>query len=210
MKTISSMRPFKTTLKFLLLLLVLPSTAMGHPQLQKAEQALKNGDKNTAFSAFEEVLNEGFQSAALHYNLGTLAFQKEQLGRAVFHLEKAAWLSPFDENTQTNLEIVRSACADTALGAQLEVSWWDMLIRAFPWGNGVMLWSIILTLGWCLLIGRTGMRGGQLRPSKSIISIIRSGFCLPAIQNLFSLRKLRVVRKPLAAPSRKLSGRTTT
>ncbi len=118
-----------------------------------ANENYEAGDFKSAIEQYEELLEEGFQSAELHYNLGNSYFRLNDLGYAVLHLEKAALLAPRNKDIEYNLQVVRSNLPD-----QIEViseffvtRWWKNLQTMFgPRGWGIIglifLWAGIAGL----------------------------------------------------------------
>ena len=173
-------RSFWVIFVFLISTWVTP--AQSQTSLQKAEAALKEGNPDAALTHYEQMLQNGLGGALLHYNIGSLVFQKGDLGRAIFHLEKARQLSPFDDNINANLEIARDARVDADVGARQQSSWWELVVRSLPWDNSIRVWMGILLLGWLLLILRLALPQGVTRiPLKWVVICGGLGLVLTSI-----------------------------
>ncbi len=66
------------------------------------------GKYDKAIEAYEEVLNSGFESGNLYYNLANSYFKKGELGRAILNYEKAMRLIPRDSDLKSNYEYAKS------------------------------------------------------------------------------------------------------
>jgi tetratricopeptide (TPR) repeat protein len=71
-----------------------------------------DGDYEEAARSYRQLLNQGFRSEALHYNLGNASFRLGELGTAILQYEKASRIAPNDRDIQANLEFVRSLTVD--------------------------------------------------------------------------------------------------
>ena len=61
-----------------------------------ANIACKAGDHDKAISGYETIINEGFKSGELYYNLATSYLRKGRIGMAILNYEKARLLIPRD------------------------------------------------------------------------------------------------------------------
>jgi tetratricopeptide (TPR) repeat protein len=113
----------------------LPATAQDEIVVQ-GNQAYQEGDWEGAIRAYESVLEAGYTSAGLEYNLGNAYFKAGDLGRSILHWERALVLSPGAADTRANLELARSLTADAVeplptFWLFAVIDWWiDLLPRA--------------------------------------------------------------------------------
>lgn len=122
-----------------LLLLVFSAPVVLHAQdeiVDRGNVAYQEGDYTAAIEAYEAVIQGGFSSAGLQYNLGNAYFKSGNLGRSILHWERALALSPGDPDTRANLELARSLTADA--------------IEPMP-----TFWLFALTSGWVNLLSTT-------------------------------------------------------
>lgn len=84
-------------------------------RLQEANQAYQDGRFEDAIEKYEAILQEGYGSGVLHYNLGNAYYRAGQAGRAVLNYERALKWSPGDRQALQNLEAVRSGLKDALL-----------------------------------------------------------------------------------------------
>lgn len=113
--------------------------------------AYQEGRYLEAVEAYEAVLDAGFVSAGLEYNLGNAYFKAGELGPAILHWERARELDPGDEDVQANLDLARSLTVDAVepmprFWLVSVVSWWvDLLPRG---------WLLaVVASGWLALTG---------------------------------------------------------
>ena len=117
----------------------------------RGHQAYQEGHYGAAIDAYTAVLDGGWVSAGLEYNLGNAYFKDGQLGPAILHWERALERAPGDEDVEANLELARSLTTD-AVEPRPDfwlfslVRWWvDLLPR------GVLIG--LVAGGWLLASG---------------------------------------------------------
>jgi len=74
----------------------------------RANTYYSEGKYDKAIKAYEEVLNSGFESGNLYYNLANSYFKKGELGKAILNYEKAKRLIPRDSDLKSNYEYAKS------------------------------------------------------------------------------------------------------
>lgn len=101
-------------LLWIMLLVMLTTSGLAQNNLSQGETAYQQGAYAAAISAFEAAVDTGFQSAALHYNLGNAYLQTGDLGHAMLNFRRAARLAPRDTAIQTAIARVRAARSNAA------------------------------------------------------------------------------------------------
>lgn len=81
-------------------------------EFEKANQLYLDNDFTGAIEHYNSILQTGYSSGELHYNLGNAYFKSGKLGLSILHYEKAKKLLPRDEDLRKNLEMVRLRVAD--------------------------------------------------------------------------------------------------
>ena len=113
---------------------------------QDANAAYQNSDFEKSTELYKQLVEMGYQSAELEYNLGNGHYRQGELGRAILHYERALLLSPHDGEILHNLELARSKTADEFQPLPkffLTESWNDlrMMLPATFWGGlALLLW----------------------------------------------------------------------
>jgi hypothetical protein len=82
-------------------------------QAQTPEQLFEQGNAlyragnyGGAAALYDSIVNLGFRSADVYYNLGNSRYRLEQLGQAVLSYERAARLRPHDPDIEHNLRLL--------------------------------------------------------------------------------------------------------
>ena len=76
--------------------------------LKVANDMCRDGQMAQAIDTYEMILESGYSSAELYYNLGYAYFKQGSLGRAILNFERSKRLNPTDEDVLTNLELAYS------------------------------------------------------------------------------------------------------
>lgn len=145
-----------------LLILLLPLIIIAYTNVKgfvqtEAEAAMQSGnslyqneDYEGAIEAYESVLELGYESAALYYNLGNSYFRVNNLGKAILNYEKALKHEPGDEDVIYNLRITQARTIDKIQEVpRIFISeWWNVIVT----GLSVSGWGIVLIISYVLLI----------------------------------------------------------
>lgn len=90
-----------------------PASALTPDQLwDKANTAYVNGDFHTAAETYEQILQQGFSSVKLYYNLANAYFKEDRLGRAILFYHRALRLAPGNEDIRYNLSVAEARTKD--------------------------------------------------------------------------------------------------
>lgn len=100
---------------------------------KQAVELYQKANYDEAIQLLEGLNNQGYQGAALFYNLGNAYFRAGKLGYAILYFEKAKKLSPSDEDINYNLSFANSRIVDKveALPRFFIFDWWEQLLAAF-------------------------------------------------------------------------------
>jgi len=74
----------------------------------RANAYYEQGNYDEAIKQYNSVLEGGWESGNLYYNLGNCYFKKGELGRAILNYEKARRIIPLDNDLESNYEYARS------------------------------------------------------------------------------------------------------
>ncbi|MXV15728.1 tetratricopeptide repeat protein [Hufsiella ginkgonis] len=120
----------------LFLLLVLPFCAFAEdPSLfGRANAQYAKSQYKEAAATYRRLISEGFQSAPLYYNMANACYKTGDIPSAILYYEKAARLSPGDEDIRFNLLLANSKITDKieAVPEFFLAKWWRSAILAFP------------------------------------------------------------------------------
>ena len=90
--------------KSLLFILLFFSTVFyGNDLLQKAEMAYDSKKYKEAIENYEKLVNGGYKSYQLFFNLGNSYYRNNEVGKAIYYYELARKLEPNDEDVRINL-----------------------------------------------------------------------------------------------------------
>ena len=97
----------------LALLALSPATLVAQRALfDEGNRLYQEGDFAGAVTSYGAVLEGGFESVELYYNLGNAHFRTGEIGRAVLNYERAVRLDPANEDVRANLALVNQQLRD--------------------------------------------------------------------------------------------------
>jgi tetratricopeptide (TPR) repeat protein len=143
---------------FLLLLLVFPLLSMGNnkaeSQFAKGNELYAKAKYKEAALAYQRVLDAGFASAAVYFNLGNAHYKLGEMPMAIWNYEKAYKLSPGDEDIQTNIQFANLKITDKieAVPEFFLTKWWRSLILFCSYEVLSVLGAAGFIIGFALLI----------------------------------------------------------
>ena len=79
---------------------------------QKSNEYYTNGDYQNAVNGYLDVLDSGFESSELYFNLGNSFYKLNNIPDSNFYYEKAKSISPNDEDILTNLIFAKNLRID--------------------------------------------------------------------------------------------------
>ncbi len=112
--------------------------------LKEGNELYQNKEFTEAINKYETIINNGFVSDALYYNLGNSYYRIGSLGKAILNYERGLKLNPNDEDLKFNLNIAKARKIDQIdeVPKLFIVEWWEVLITLFtPSG-----WSVIVSI----------------------------------------------------------------
>jgi len=75
-------------------------------------KAYESGQYNLAIQEFEKIIDAGWESEQLYYNLGNAYYREDNIPGAVWALEKCLMLNPRHQDAQFNLSLVNIKVKD--------------------------------------------------------------------------------------------------
>ena len=100
---------------FLCMALLIGKMSFAHKDLKapaEAEKFYTEKKYKEAIASYESLLQDGYTSYKLHYNLGNAYYKNKELGKAIYHYELANKLEPNNEDVLTNLRIANEKTID--------------------------------------------------------------------------------------------------
>ena len=98
-----------------------------------AKNAYAASEFEQAVQYYESILETGFESAELYFNLGNAYYKANKLTDAIINYERALLLDPGDEDIQFNLDVARNYVVDKieVLPRLFIYDWIDSIINLF-------------------------------------------------------------------------------
>ena len=79
---------------------------------EKGNEAYENNNYTQALEYYQQILDNGVESAALYFNMGNSHFKLNHIGEAILYYEKAKKLNPLDKAIKANLDLVNERILD--------------------------------------------------------------------------------------------------
>jgi len=118
--------------------------------MEKANDLFVEGKYQDAVTIYEDILNSGYESSDLYYNLGNAYYKQNVISHSILNYEKALLLAPNDDDIYYNLELCNRLVVDKieTLPVFFVTGWIQNLRNLFS-SN---LWAIIsiVTFGLAL------------------------------------------------------------
>ncbi len=123
------------------------------------------GDYNGAVATYDSIVNAGWESAPLYYNLGCAHFKAGKGGKAILNYYRAQRLAPADDDVAYNLAYAQSFVKDKIEAVpEFVVSRWMGNIKHLMGVDGwavvtlVLLGVVLVAVGFFLLAERRRIR----------------------------------------------------
>src|SRR5713101_7431323 len=102
-------------------------------QFGQANQLYRDGKYEKAAGVYEQIINNGYEGAALYYNLGNAYFKLKNIPSAILSYERARRLDPHDEEILYNLRLANLRVVDKIepIPQIFFVEWWHSLMNSF-------------------------------------------------------------------------------
>ena len=118
--------------------------------IDSAKVYYTKGDYQKAVEAYNKVLNNGFESAELYYNLGNAYYKSQQIPNAILNYERAKKLAPNNNDIDFNLKLAQKFVVDKidVIPKIFFVKWIKNLINL----NSSNAWAIYSMIGFVICI----------------------------------------------------------
>jgi tetratricopeptide (TPR) repeat protein len=161
---------------YLILLVILLTTLKGHSTVQgdyviKGNKAYSAGSYSRAVEYYIKVIEAGYESPALFYNIGNSYFKMNDYPSAILWYERAKRIEPGNEDIDFNLNVANTKISDKIepLPELFYKRWFNGLVQLFS----VDTWA---TFGIAMFIG--GLLCGILYLVSHVLILRKIGFWL--------------------------------
>ncbi len=147
-----------------------------------AAYTAKNFEK--AIDNYEKIIDEGYESPALYYNLGNAYYKIGALGKAILNYERALALNPSDEDAKYNLKIANARIVDkiNAVPKFFLTEWKDSLLKLFSPSALALITSVLFAAFLLFLfLFRYGKTAGTRKSGFVFASVFFALFVLSAL-----------------------------
>jgi len=140
-------------------------------EFARANALYEQKDYTSAIQAYSRIVNEGWESASLYFNLGNAYFKEGDLGHAILYYLRARRLDPSDEDVIHNLEFARRFSWVQMEGVQLNPIKSFMVSLVDPYRIDMLAWAtsacfvllfLFLIVRYGLGINNSGVRVGMV------------------------------------------------
>ncbi len=138
---------------YVFILAVLPFLSFGNKQLM-ADYYYSKGQYKEAAADYQKIVDEGYQSVALYFNLGNAYYKLDDIPSALLYYEKAHRLAPNDDDINYNIRFANSKTTDKIDEAPtfFLANWWKAFILSFSVGTLSVLSIILVLLASTILV----------------------------------------------------------
>lgn len=120
--------------------------------LLKANAAYADNNFNKASQLYDSLINLGYFSANVHYNLGNALYKQNRIAEAILHYEKSLKLDPGMKDAEHNLKLANLKTVDKieSIPDLFIVHWWKNLLNVFhadEWASFAVILLFFALLG---------------------------------------------------------------
>ena len=163
------------------LLLIIGCMAASESMAQKPEELMAKANSlykecayDSAAVVYESIINKGYSSATLYYNMGNTYYKLKNYPMAILYYEKSLKLDPNNEDTKHNIEIAKAFVSDKieAVPDFFLKIWWNKLSNSLSMTTWSVLTLIILGMLLICLYFYLTSRTRTLKKSMFFSSLI--------------------------------------
>lgn len=142
---------------YLSLLFALPFWAFANDKEQtlfeQGNTQYAKANYKAAVEAYQKILNDGYQSEAVYFNLGNAYYKLGEMPSALLYYEKARKLAPGDDDVNFNIQFANLKTTDKIEEAPqlFLVNWWHSIILVASVNTLSTLSILFFLLGFGLL-----------------------------------------------------------
>lgn len=118
---------------------------------REGNQYFQKGEYAKAIESYQKILDQGYESGALYYNMGNAYFKMNQLGKARLFYERAKRFMPDDEALKENLQLLKRRLVDKIAEPPkfFLTVWWESFLGFF---SITLLSYLVVAAFWLFLL----------------------------------------------------------
>ncbi|HKJ79191.1 MAG TPA: tetratricopeptide repeat protein, partial [Prolixibacteraceae bacterium] len=122
---------------------------------EKANAFYTTEEYNQAVSVYEQILQQGEESAKLYFNLGNAYYKTGEINKAILNYERAKLLAPQDDDIRFNLELANQYVVTKIdeLPQPFFKRWKNRVVNLYPADS----WSAISISAFILFLALLGL-----------------------------------------------------
>ena len=171
------------TYRNLILVLLLGVVTISSSLAQTPEQLFETGNSQYAQNNFEaaivnyeKVLESGYASAAVYYNLANANYKLNRIAASVYNYEKALALKPNDKEIKNNLQFAQNMTIDaiTPLPQNIFKKWYNQILGIFTidgWATVTVVFILIFTLSFLIYFFNKGVGSKRIFFTVSFVAL---------------------------------------
>ena len=122
-----------------------------HALFQQATSLYQNEQYEEALQLYRKVVEQGYESPDLYYNMGNAAYRSNNIGYAILYYEKALKMNPSHEDASHNLEYVSRYKVDVfdEVPELFYKSWtrtWKNIMSERAWSIWSMVFFVLMAV----------------------------------------------------------------
>jgi tetratricopeptide (TPR) repeat protein len=162
-------------------------------RVERGNEYYLNGEYESAIKEYQAVIDSGFESAELYYNLGNAYYKSHKITMALVNYEKANLLKPGDKEILHNLEMTRQMVVDKIdkLPEFMPRVWYRRFIGLLKTDQWAYLSMVAFPLSLILVLIYLFVRNTRIRKLSFWLGILLMVISLSAF--LFSWHQKRLV-----------------
>lgn len=152
-------------------------------------EAYKAKNYQQAIDAYQKLITQGYQNAAVYYNLGNAYYKTDQISLAILNFERAQRLAPADEDIRYNLKLANLKTVDriTPVPQLAIITKWENFVgsqSSKTWAVYSIVFIWLALVGFALYLFISGIRRLAFFSGVSLVMVALFFAYLSYLQNL--------------------------
>ena len=158
--------------------LILPMLSFGNDDVQalfaKGNSYYAKAQYKEALNTYQQILDDGYQSAAIYFDMGNACYKTDDIPSALLYYEKAHKLAPGDEDINVNIRFANLKTTDKIDEAPefFLANWWKAFILNFSVSTLSTLSILFVLLGSGVLVIYFFTNSVSIKKSSFYVSMV--------------------------------------